>query len=225
MSCIDIPVTVVFDKRRKFEKVYTVCPETDVMSLADEIASDIAKSWSKAMKKVDREAMDRIREGVSAVLDMYLTTAFFEVYGRLEELVSMCEMGLITEESATGADGYAEGERALEVIVDVSGTCDILSQAYYTIMNMMASAVTREEIEAVKERYPELAEALEAEFPERRARVLYMEDRFYRLLPEQAKRYYDAVSRTRVLYRELKDRLSVLIGANIWYTIYRTTNA
>jgi hypothetical protein len=93
---------VVFDKRRKFEKVYTICPETDVMSLADEIASDVARAWARATGREVRESMDRIREGVSAVLDMYLTTAFFEVYGRLEELVSMCEMGLITEESATG---------------------------------------------------------------------------------------------------------------------------
>jgi hypothetical protein len=224
MSCIDVPITVVFDKRRKFEKVYTICPETDVMSLADEIASDIAKSWSKTMKKVDREAMDRIREGVGSILDMFLTTALFEVYGRLEELVSMCEAGLITEESATGSDGYAEGERALEVVVDVAGTCDVLSQAYYTIMNVMTPAITEREIEAVRERYPELAEALEVEFPERKARVLYVEDRFYRLLPEQAKRYYNTVSKTRIPYRELKDRLSILIGANIWYTIYRTTN-
>jgi hypothetical protein len=225
MSCVDVPITVLFDKRRKFEKTYTVCPETDISSLADEIASDIARAWARATGREIRESMDRIREGVSAVLDMYLTTAFFEVYGRLEELVSMCEAGLITEESAVGSDGYAEGERALEVVVDVSGTCDTLTRAYYTIMDMIAPAVTREEIEAVKERYPELAEALEVEFPERKARVLYVEDRFYRLLPEPAKRYYDTVSKTRVLYRELKDRLSVLIGANIWYTIYRTTNA
>jgi hypothetical protein len=225
MSCVDATITVVFDKRRKFEKVYSICPDTDIVSLADEIASDIARAWARTAKKEVKESMERIREGVSAVLDMFLTTAMFEVHGRLEELVSMCEMGLVTEETAVGSDGYAEGERALEVVVDISGTCDTLTRAYYTIMEVVAPAVSKEEVEALRERFPGLAEALEAEFPERRARVLYVEDRFYRLLPEPAKRYYDAVSKTRVLYRELKDRLSTLIGANIWYTIYRTANS
>jgi len=225
MSCVDATITIVFDKRRKFEKIYTICPDTDIVTLADEVASDVARAWARAVGKEIRESIDRIREGVSAVLDMFLSTAFFEVHGRLEELVSMCEMGFITEESAVGSDGYAEGERALEVTVDISGTCDTLTRAYYTLMEVITPAVSKEEVEALRERFPGLAEALEAEFPERRARVLYVEDRFYRLLPEPAKRYYDAVSKTRVLYRELKDRLSVLIGANIWYTIYRTANA
>jgi hypothetical protein len=224
MSCIDIPITILFDKRRRFEAVYTICPDTDVSQLAEKIAEDIASSWAQRMKVTKREAMERVRDGISLALDMYLTGTMFEMYSQIEEAYSECEAGLITSARITASDGYEENGRSLMAVVDVELPCEEVSALYYTLESMMTPAFTRTEMERLRKELPEVARAIEEEMLERKGRLMYVEDRLYKALPEGAKKYYSTVTKTYIPYKDLKRLLEHLVNANIWYTIYRTQN-
>jgi len=225
MSCIDIPITILFDKRRRFESVYTICPDTDISQLAEKIAEDIASSWANRTGKEIRDAIERIKDGVAIALDMYLTGTIFEIYSQVEEAYSECEAGLITSARITASDGYEENGRSLMAVVDVELPCEEVSMLYHALGSMMTPAFTRTEMERLEAELPEVARAIEEEMLEKKARLMYIEDRLYRALPEQAKRYYSTVTKTYIPYKDLKRLLEHLINANIWYTVYRTTNA
>jgi len=225
MPCVDIPITILFDKRRRFEAVYTICPDTDISQLAEKIAEDIAYSWARRTGKEIRDAIERIRDGVALALDMYLTGAVFEMYSQVEEAYSECEAGLITSARITASDGYEENGRSLVAVVDVELPCEEVSMLYHALGSMVAPAFTRTEMERLEAELPEVARAIEEEMLEKKARLMYIEDRLYRALSEQAKRYYSTVTKTYIPYKDLKRLLEHLINANIWYTVYRTTNA
>jgi hypothetical protein len=224
VSCAEIPITIVFDKRRKFEASYTICPDTDITQLAERIAEDIAYSWAKRTGKEIKDAIERIRDGVALALDMYLTGAIFELYSQVEEAYQECEAGLVTSVRISASDGYEENGRALMAVIDVELTCDQIAVLYHVLMSMLTPPFTKTEMERLKKELPEVAKAIEAEALERKGRLMYVEDRLYRALPEQAKEYYRTVTSTYIPYKDLKRLLERLIGANIWFTIYRTTN-
>jgi hypothetical protein len=225
MSCTEIPITIVFDKRRRFEASYTICPDTDITQLAEKIAEDIAYSWAKKMGKEIKEAIERIRDGVALALDMYLTGAIFELYSQVEEAYSECEAGLISSARISASDGYEENGRALMAVIDVELTCDQIAALYYVLMSMLTPPFTRAEMERLRRELPGVAKAIEAEALEKKGRLMYIEDRLYRALPEPAKEYYRTVTNTYIPYKDLKRLLERLVGANIWFTIYRTLNA
>jgi hypothetical protein len=225
MSCIDIPITILFDKRRRFEAVYTICPDMDVSQLAEKIAEDIASSWAQRMKVTKREAVERVRDGISLALDMYLTGTVFEMYSQVEEAYSECEAGLITSARIVASDGYEENGRSLIAVVDIELPCEEVSVLYYTLESMMAPAFTRTEVKRLEAELPEVARAIEEEMLEKKGKLMYVEDRLYRALPEGARNYYRTVTKTYIPYKDLKRLLEHLVNANMWYTVYRTLNS
>ena len=224
MSCIEIPITIVFDKRRRFEAMYSICPDTDVSQLAEKIAEDIASSWAKRTGREIRDAIERIKDGVALALDMYLTGAIFELYGQIEEAYQECEAGLISSARISASDGYEENGRSLMAVIDVELPCEEVSALYYALESMLTPPFTRTEMERLRKELPGVAKAIEAEALERKGRLMYIEDRLYRVLPEPAREYYRTVTSTYIPYRDLKRLMERLVGANIWFTIYRTAN-
>jgi len=225
MSCVEIPITIVFDKKRRFEASYPICPDTDISQLAEKIAEDIANSWAQKMGVKKEEAIEKIREGVALALDMYLTGIIFELYGQIEEAYQECESGLITSIRISASDGYEENGRSLMAVVETEFTCEEISALYHALMEMLATPFTRTEMKRLEEELPGVAEAIEKEALEKKGRLMYVEDRLYRALPEPAKQYYRTVTSTYIPYRDLKRLLERLVNANIWFTIYRTTNS
>jgi hypothetical protein len=225
MSCVEIPITIVFDKKRRFEASYPICPDTDISQLAEKIAEDIANSWAQKMGVKKEEAIEKIREGVALALDMYLTGIIFELYGQIEEAYQECESGLITSIRISASDGYEEDGRSLMAVVETEFTCEEISALYHALMEMLATPFTRTEMKRLEEELPGVAEAIEKEALEKKGRLMYVEDRLYRALPEPAKQYYRTVTSTYIPYRDLKRLLERLVNANIWFTIYRTTNS
>jgi hypothetical protein len=224
MSCVEIPITIVFDKKRKFEAFYSICPDTDVSQLADKIAEDIADSWAQKMGVKKEEAIEKIRDGVALALDMYLTGTIFELYGQIEEAYQECESGLVTSVRISASDGYEEDGRSLMTVVETEFTCEEVSALYHVLSEMLATPFTKAEMERLKMELPGVAEAIESEMLEKKGRLMYVEDRLYKALPEPAKQYYRTVTSTYIPYRDLKRLLERLVDANIWFTIYRTQN-
>jgi hypothetical protein len=109
-------------------------------------------------------------------------------------------------------------------VIDVELTCDQIAALYYVLMSMLAPPFTKTEMERLRKELPGVAKAIEAEALEKKGRLMYIEDRMYRALPEPAREYYRMVTSTYIPYKDLKRLLERLIGANIWFTIYRTLN-
>jgi len=202
--CVDIPIAVTFDGRRRFEGEYRVCAGDSISDVASRVAQDIAQAWARRMKVTDVEAVERITEGVEDVLDIYLTGALYEVYGGLLDALEQCIPGITAFFGARGSDGYSEKGRSVFVDIDISGTCEYLEKVVAVIGELVAPRIA---IPAVPE-----------------AKLRLAEDRLTAQLPEDAKSYVKMLEQLRSPYETLWDLLKKLVGGRFWWTIYRTRN-